>query len=179
MLVLRGMLERWVMSDGLEFIFSHSKRRKRTPFRSKPKLLTVLIQPGLSEAQSLSPPLHAKLHKKQILLPTEPYVQTTLIDKTFPHALASLSVHRQRRLVCMLFFWEEELVRWRLLDEEEKEIRAVMEEARDLGTAEELKVALGRVWARREMLPGMRGLEGSGGLPGYGEGGTVGIVGGR
>lgn len=78
-------------------------------------------------------------------------------------------------------------MRWRLLDEEEGEIRLVIRAARDVGDGEdwgggevnELKVALGRVVARREMVPSMRGLEGTGGLPGYGEGGTLGIAGGK
>lgn len=73
-------------------------------------------------------------------------------------------------------------MRWRLLNDEETEIRTVMKEVREAGgedEGEELTLALGRVLARREMGPGMRELEGRGGLPGYGEGGTLGIAGGK
>lgn len=72
-------------------------------------------------------------------------------------------------------------MRWRLLDDEEAEIRDVMQANKEAGESEmeELKVALGTVLAKREMTPAMRVLEGKGGLPGYGEGGTLGLVGGK
>lgn len=74
-------------------------------------------------------------------------------------------------------------MRWRLLDNEEAEIRRVLAEvvqvAGQTGTeegGEELRVALAKVAARRKMPPGARAAEGSGGLPGYGDRGTVGVV---
>lgn len=80
-------------------------------------------------------------------------------------------------------------MRWRLLDEEEAEIRRVLAEVveaagdaaggTDGHAGEELRLALGKVLARKRMLPGTRGEEGTGGLPGYGDGGTVGVIGGR
>jgi hypothetical protein len=54
----------------------------------------------------------------------------------------------------LLCFWEEEVVRWRLLDEEEAEIAMAIElvgtERVDLG------VALERVKMRRQMRPSQR-----------------------
>ena len=79
-------------------------------------------------------------------------------------------------------------MRWRLLEDEEAEIRSLLQSLRE-GKGkeedkaggpeeEELRVALGKVQARRLMGPGVRGEEGSGGLPGYEERrGTVGVLG--
>lgn len=51
-------------------------------------------------------------------------------------------------------------MRWRLLDEEEDEIRRFMGEEKMAGEGgemdEELKVALGKVVAKRSMPPGLR-----------------------
>ncbi len=73
----------------------------------------------------------------------------------------------------MLFFWEEEAVRWRLLDEEESEIRKAMEEGGSAQGGEgvesmkaELRVALESVRMRRRMRPSERVGQG-GGLPEY------------
>ena len=77
-------------------------------------------------------------------------------------------------------------MRWRLLDEEEAEIRQVMMEERkaaglgactDDGVKEELKVALGMVRAKIRMPPAVREVEGQGDLPGYGDPGTFSMAG--
>jgi len=75
-----------------------------------------------------------------------------------------------------LFFWEEELVRWRLLEDEEAEIVKLVS---DLGEDDEgLQVALGVVRKKMRVPPAGRGEE-RGELPGYGEGGgSVGVLGG-
>lgn len=53
-------------------------------------------------------------------------------------------------------------MRWRLLDDEEDEIRRIIDEEEAAGEGgereEELRVALGKVVAKRSMRPGLRGL---------------------
>lgn len=53
-------------------------------------------------------------------------------------------------------------MRWRLLDDEEDEIRRFMDEEKAAGEGgereEDLRVALGKVVAKRSMPPGLRGL---------------------
>lgn len=56
-------------------------------------------------------------------------VDTTRIDKRFTNKLYFVSIRGQRRLVGMLFFWEEECTRWRLLDEEMREVEQAIEQA--------------------------------------------------
>jgi hypothetical protein len=57
---------------------------------------------------------------------------TTKIDKSLVSKIGVIPVPKQRELVNMLFWWEEELTRWRLLDEEEAEIVKAIS-ARDNG----------------------------------------------
>lgn len=53
-------------------------------------------------------------------------VFTEKIGRDFANQLAVISVHAQRKLVGVLFFWEEECKRWALLGEEEAEIVKAM-----------------------------------------------------
>lgn len=82
-------------------------------------------------------------------------VNTAGIGKGFASQLAVISVHAQRKLVGMLFFWEEECTRWKLLDEQEREIlRAIeLEGAKN----RDLDVALEAVEMKKKLLPSRRG----------------------
>lgn len=55
-------------------------------------------------------------------------VDTSKLASGLTHHLAILPAWRQKRLIVTLFAWEEELTRWRLLEEEEREICIVMDE---------------------------------------------------
>jgi len=67
-------------------------------------------------------------------------VDTTKIDKRFTNKLYTTSIGSQRRVVGMLFFWEEECMRWRLLDEELSEVEAMIEQApRDMKAELEIR----------------------------------------
>jgi hypothetical protein len=94
---------------------------------------------------------------------------TTKIDKSFVSKIAIISVPKQRELVDMLFFWEEELTRWRLLDEEEVEVERAIS-ARGKGSPEdeaELQERLREIEAKRRVRPSQRWPDGS--LKSYGE----------
>lgn len=68
-------------------------------------------------------------------------------------------------------------MRWRLLEEEEDEIRRFLDEEKNAGEGgereEELRIALGKVMAKRCMPPSLRGLADDAKvqpiLPGYGD----------
>jgi len=91
------------------------------------------------EAQSKT--VYKTLIKHNLILPTpeaassagaassgEPMtVNTAQVTKNFANQFATISVHVQRKLVGMLFFWEEECTRWKLLDAEEAEILKALE----------------------------------------------------
>ena len=57
-----------------------------------------------------------------IIDPATGQPDTTKIDRNMVNKLALISISKQRKLINFLFYWEEELVRWRLLSEEENEI---------------------------------------------------------
>ena len=83
-----------------------------------------------------------------------------------------LSIARQRKLVNLLFFWEEELVRWRLLSEEERRIEEELNG--DLSGDESqnfhLREALQVLAARKRVRPSLRDDSGRPNdevLPGY------------
>ncbi|KAI9881444.1 MAG: hypothetical protein M1830_000006 [Pleopsidium flavum] len=123
---------------------------------------------GIVELASQSQKVYKDLKKSGVIDPTTLTAHTERITKHFANQLATISVHAQRKLIGLLFFWEEELVRWRLLDEEEVEIRKAMEYNGE--DHEELRVALKTVEAKRRMVPSLRGVDPSMvALPGYEE----------
>jgi hypothetical protein len=79
-------------------------------------------------------------------------VHTSRIDNSIANRLAVISVHAQRKVVGLLFFWEEECTRWRLLDQEECEVRTAMAEHE----TPELEVAMAAVQRKRLLLPSQR-----------------------
>ncbi|KAE8451314.1 hypothetical protein EG329_004480 [Mollisiaceae sp. DMI_Dod_QoI] len=81
-------------------------------------------------------------------------VNTSGITKGFASQLAVISVHAQRKLVGLLFFWEEECMRWKLLDEEEREILRAVEQDGEANM--DLNVALEAVEMKKKMLPSKR-----------------------
>ena len=85
--------------------------------------------------------------------------------------VAIISVPKQRELVNMLFFWEEETVRWRLLRKEEARLEKTLTGLPDdsderIAIEEGLKV----VHAKKRVPPSLRDDSGHGmeaDLPGY------------
>jgi hypothetical protein len=91
-------------------------------------------------------------------------VNTNIIDRHLPSRLAMVSVHAQRKLVALLFFWEEECTRWRALDEQEWSLSVEIQgAAADAARAAELQTLLESVRRRKTLLPSQR-AEGAGGV---------------
>lgn len=119
---------------------------------------------GIVGAQSLSKKVYRSLVKNTIILPTPTgrseqegsgmTVNTAGINKNFVNQLAVISVHAQRKVVGLLFFWEEECVRWNLLDAEEQEILVALEAN---GQSRDLVLALESVAMKKKLLPSQRG----------------------
>lgn len=77
--------------------------------------------------------------------------------------ISIVSVPKQRELVDMLFWWEEELTRWRLLDEEQAEIEGVMSAASEGSQHDEVELQerMRVIEAKRRVLPSLRRSDGS------------------
>jgi hypothetical protein len=83
-------------------------------------------------------------------------VNTHKIDRHFSHHFSIISVHAHRKLVSLLFFWEEEVNRWRMLDSEENEIQQALESAIGGHGVQDLGVALESVRMKKMLLPSQR-----------------------
>ncbi|GAM91531.1 hypothetical protein ANO11243_095830 [Dothideomycetidae sp. 11243] len=95
-------------------------------------------------------------HLKQMGIVNEPPslpVDTTKINKHFTNTLYFISMRTQKRLVGMLFFWEEECTRLRLLDEEEAEIAGLLKQD---PSSKELEIHLQSVKMKKLLLPSQR-----------------------
>ncbi|KAI1618555.1 hypothetical protein EDD37DRAFT_272326 [Exophiala viscosa] len=113
---------------------------------------------GITTSEKNSARIHKELVKNRITDPAAPLgIDTTRITQRLPHELAFVSIHAQRKTVGMLFFWEQEALRWRLLDQEESELKAALEdEGTSAASKQELKVRLEGVSMRRGMRPSSR-----------------------
>lgn len=81
-------------------------------------------------------------------------VNTFGVTKNFANQIFMISVHAQRKLVGLLFFWEEECTRWQLLDAEGREIQSALDTD---GQNEDLEIALAAVEMKKKLLPSQRG----------------------
>jgi len=87
---------------------------------------------------------------------------TSKINRSMVNRIGIISVPKQRELVNMLFFWEEELMRWRLLDQEAAEIEQAINttENVDLHTSE-MQDRLTAVKAMKRVVPSGRKQDGT------------------
>ena len=136
--------------------------------RPQPRYLseTSFFVAGIVGSESLSKKVYKALVKGKIIIPepearssagasleVQMTVNTAGVTKNFVSQLSVISVHAQRKLVGMLFFWEEECTRWKLLNAEEKEILSALER----GENPDLAVALEAVEMKKKLLPSQRG----------------------
>lgn len=129
----------------------------------QPRLLTAesFYIAGITDNLPYSRKVHRALQKAGIVpagdattLPGGHTVDTTRITRRFAHQVAVISVHAQRRLIGMLFFWEEECVRWDVLEAEEAEIEGARMAG---GDARELGIRAEAARIKKTLLPSERG----------------------
>ncbi|KIW30977.1 uncharacterized protein PV07_02662 [Cladophialophora immunda] len=125
---------------------------------------------GVVDSEGVSKRVYAKLKKNEILR-EDGLVDTHKIGPRFPHQLALLNIYRQKELVGMLFWWEEECQRLRKLGAEEKDLDALIAESDTKltqtdedgaerqavkETLDQLKFARERVRMKRRQRPSQR-----------------------
>lgn len=129
---------------------------------SSPKKLTAssLYISKVVDHEGLAVKVHRKLIKEGLLTEDPPAVHTKKIGRNLTHHFALLPVFGQKRMVCLLFAWEEELMRFRLLEEEEAELKVIIEEEqRDGGNVGEMEKRLLELEGLKKLLPSLRGHE--------------------
>ncbi|OCK81717.1 hypothetical protein K432DRAFT_9755 [Lepidopterella palustris CBS 459.81] len=90
---------------------------------------------GITRSKTVSGKIHSALIKNGVFSEDSQAINTRAITPNFPHQLSMISSFAQKKLVNLLFFWEEEQQRWRVLQEEEAEIRTVIGAEREIGSA--------------------------------------------
>jgi len=94
---------------------------------------TSLYLAQITQDEKSATKVYDKLLKLGILCEGPPYVDTKKITANFTHQLAIVSSFAQKRLIYLLFDWEEEVRRLQVLEDEEKEIETVIEEVNAVG----------------------------------------------
>lgn len=118
------------------------------------------------DSKAISREVFKSLCKIGVLHPLSGELDTTRIDRNFSHGVAVVSLERQRKIIGLLFHWEEELTRWRLLEQEAVEIRKAMDIIGE--DDEDCQMGLRVIERKRSMLPSVRLREGQDcALPGY------------
>jgi hypothetical protein len=124
-----------------------------------------------------------KLVEIGVLKGKDRIVDTHAITRYFSHQLYMIPIYAQKRLVCLLFAWEEELMRWRMLEEEKKDLMIIISEERrhggeyNVGHLEKRLMEIDGLWKLKpslrrkrettvqEVLPGYEEVRGSEGVP--------------
>jgi hypothetical protein len=88
---------------------------------------------GVTSDESNAKKVFEKLKTIGVVQDQAPWVDTQKITTNFTHQLAFLPSVYQKRLICLLFDWEEEIQRWKVLQGEEDEINVVMQETKTVG----------------------------------------------
>lgn len=140
------------------------------------KDFTRLDESTLLRAEICSSPSHAKrvlraACKAGIIDPITGRPDTKNVGSGMVKALAILSMPKQRELVMLLFFWEEEIVRWEAFTTEEREFETrLLEVGMADGVRNELECMLGAARAKKRVAPSKREAYGAGEqLPAYSE----------
>lgn len=133
--------------------------------QANPKALSTsafsVAQIVATEANSAK--IHAALIKSGILFSHNDdemgnTVDTSKITRNFAHELAFVSVAAQKRIVALLFFWEDECERRRGLEREEAFLNEALTQSstEDTATTAELQVLSNSVRLRMNQLPSQR-----------------------
>ncbi|KAF2815219.1 uncharacterized protein BDZ99DRAFT_459146 [Mytilinidion resinicola] len=115
---------------------------------------------GITSHERVSTQVHAALIKNGVLSAQSAAIDTKAITPQFAHQISIISSFAQKKLVNLLFYWEEEQQRWRVLLEEETEIKGVIDaEREDDGAVGSLEKRLKELEGMIRLKPSMRSIE--------------------
>jgi hypothetical protein len=150
----------------LDYLFC-AQLGSANPKRLETSTLTLC---GIGNAPSLSERTMKRLVELGIIGKDDGSLHTDKIDKRFANKLSFIPVGQQKKLINLLFTWEEELMRWRLLEEEEEEIKTVMKAgtATDGTAIADLEMRLKQIDSLKKLKPSLRSKDPQQDqLPGY------------
>jgi hypothetical protein len=122
---------------------------------------TLLISSICDDAHNARIAIEAS-HKLGIIDPATGRPCTSKIDRKMLASMPTISARKQRQIVCLLFFWEEEIVRWELLVEQEEEIKERIGGTTCMSDRDRLEAAhvLEELDAKKRSLPSARDQSG-------------------
>ncbi|KAF3041032.1 hypothetical protein E8E11_004148 [Didymella keratinophila] len=130
----------------------------------------VFAHAGITSELKISGSIHKALLKNGVLEQGSPTVHTENITKNFANQVPGITSHAQKKLINLLFFWEEEGQRWKKLIGELEELKIVIAEEREsggnIGTYEK---RLAEVEGEMRLRPSLRSQQAQANaqLPGY------------
>jgi hypothetical protein len=95
------------------------------------------IAGGITSSSSVSSKIHRALLKNGVIVRETGRIDTSKVTKNFAHQLSLITSHAQKKLINLLFFWEEEVMRLNVLRGEADELKVVIEEERKAGDGHE------------------------------------------
>jgi hypothetical protein len=115
---------------------------------------------GITASPKTSAAIHKALLKNGVLEPGKPAPNTGAITSNFAHELSIITSHAQKKLVNLLFFWEEEVQRWNVLIGELEELKVVIQAEKESGGAVgTYEKRLAEVEGGMRVRPSLRGQE--------------------
>ena len=129
----------------------------------------TLLRADICRNKSVAKGVLTACHGLGIIDPTTGQPVTSKVDRTMVNKLAEISARKQRDLVLLLFYMEEEIMRWRLLSSQEEDLkRSLAGDGMSAEERHELEMNLKLVQAQKSVLPSSRAASGRM-LPGQGE----------
>ncbi|KAF2655853.1 hypothetical protein K491DRAFT_692498 [Lophiostoma macrostomum CBS 122681] len=114
------------------------------------------IAGGITSSTSVSAKIHRALLKNGVIVKDTGRIDTSKVTKNFAHQLSHITSHAQKKLIDMLFFWEEEMMRLNVLRSEAEELKVVIEEEKKVGDGQE---RVGGLEKRAKELEGLLKLK--------------------
>ena len=93
----------------------------------------AFLHAGITTSSRTSASVHKALLKNGVLREELPAINTSAISRNFAHELSIITSHAQKKLVNLLFFWEEEGYRWKKFAGEQEELKAVIDAEQSSG----------------------------------------------
>ena len=129
----------------------------------------TLLRADICRNKSIANGVLSSCHGLGIIDPATGRPETGKVDRTMVNKLPTISARKQRELVLLLFFMEEEITRWRLLSDQEEDLKRSLEgEGLSAEERQDLEMNLTLVRAQKRALPSERDASGRV-LPAQGE----------
>lgn len=117
----------------------------------------AFLHAGVTASPKTSFAIHKALLKNGVLREELPAIDTSAISKHFTHELAIITSHAQKKLIDLLFFWEEEGFRWKKFAGERQELMDVMHAEKESGgTVGTYEKRLAEIEGLMKVMPSLR-----------------------